>query len=65
MPTGSCRRMLPVFDPILKQMSNRDFSKEQIHQVMELTDIPSHRDSLRTCKESWALAHPTLLLENI
>ena len=28
------RRMLPVFEPILHQVLNKDFSKEQIAQVM-------------------------------
>jgi uncharacterized protein YfbU (UPF0304 family) len=29
------RRMLPVFEPILRQVSNQDFSKEQIQQVLD------------------------------
>lgn len=49
MPTlDAYRRMLPVFDPILKQMSNRDFSKEQIHQVM---DAYRHPESPRFVKD--------------
>lgn len=38
------RRMLPIFDPILRQMTNQDFSKEQIKQVL---DAYRHPDSPR------------------
>jgi uncharacterized protein YfbU (UPF0304 family) len=49
MPTlDAYRRMLPVFEPILKQMSNRDFTKEQIHEVM---DAYRHPESPRFVKD--------------
>ena len=46
MPTlKAYRRMLPVFEPILMQVSNQDLSKEQIQQVLDAyrhPDAPRH-----------------------
>ena len=42
MPTlDAYRRMLAVFEPILRQVLNRDFSKEQIAQVLAAYRHPS------------------------
>ena len=45
MPTlDAYRRMLPVFEPILQQVLNKDFTKEQIAQVLAAY---RHRDAPR------------------
>ena len=44
MPTlATYRRMLPVFDPILHEVTNRDFSAKQIAQVMDEFPHPERR----------------------
>lgn len=44
MPTlEAYRRMLNVFEPILQQVTNRDFSAAQIAEVLKAWRHPSHR----------------------
>lgn len=44
MPTlDTHRRMLTVFEPILKQVSNRDFTAKQIAEVMNAAKHPDQR----------------------
>jgi uncharacterized protein YfbU (UPF0304 family) len=44
MPTlDAYRRMLPVFEPILRQVANQNFSKEQIAKVMNAYRHPDAR----------------------
>jgi uncharacterized protein len=45
MPTlDAYRRMLPVFDTILHQVSNKDFTAAQIVEVLDAYKHPEHRD---------------------